>query len=60
VIAGFLLKPDPSVDAGLSEAFRQGGIEQKVIDAQPTISFGVLAKIFPERVDPLVAEHLPQ
>ena len=38
----------PAVDAGILQSLRQHGIQQQMIDAQPTVALGMLAEVVPE------------
>ena len=60
MIAGLFLQAYPAVDAGILQSLRQHGIQQQMIDAQPTVALGMLAEVVPECVDRGVAVHLPQ
>src|SRR5262249_15532876 len=60
MIAGAWRTADPSVDARFDQLLLKGSIEQQMIDPQPGVLLPMLAKIIPERIDPLVREMRPQ
>src|SRR5271165_381792 len=51
VVAGMGSVADPTIDAGLSQARRQFGVKQQMIDAQSRILLPMLTEIVPEGVD---------
>src|SRR5690606_36159704 len=60
MVTGFRLEPNPSVDAGVLQTFRERGVEEEVVDPEPSVALGVLAEVVPERVDHPLAGNLPQ
>jgi hypothetical protein len=60
VVARFFFQTHPAIYPSRLQALGKGRVDQEVVDAQATVSFGVLPKVIPESVDPFFAEDVPE